>query len=74
MERVRYKPKIGEVCTYDGQKSNIKGKLVICTKIKSSTAVWIKGYYTATNWDTREWDCTTRFLSPYKPQEPDWEV
>jgi hypothetical protein len=74
MERVRYRPKVGEVCTYHGVKEVIRGFPVICTRHKSKTSVWIQGYGTSTKWDTKEWSCTTSFLSPLQPAEPDWEV
>ncbi len=74
VERVRYKPEIDEVCIYNGNKSSIKGFPVVCTRKKDRYAVWIKGCGTGTKWDTREWSCSTSFLSPYQLTEPDWEV
>jgi hypothetical protein len=74
MERVRHKPEIGEVCIYNGNKSNIKGFSVICTRNKDKYSVWIKACGSATVWDTKEWSCSTIFLSPQQITEPDWEV
>ena len=74
VERMRYKPKVGEICVYSGRKSDIRGLLVICTEDKDIFSVWIKGYSTGTKHDRTVWSCSTTFLSPYQPTEPNWEI
>ena len=73
-KKLRYKPKVGEICAYYGMKFDLRGASVICVNHKDKFAVWIQAYSSGTKWDTDVWSCSTSFLRPLVTKEPDWEV
>ncbi len=74
MEEIEYKPSVGEICVYLGNKQLIYNMYVECVKhYPDRSTVYIRGYETQSKYDDMTWGCETKHLSPIL-STPDWEV